>query len=188
MEGCVATDNFIPDVLSIDENQNILYYATLNQLIGVNLNNSNQNTTNTYINHYINKTQTIKLGQYYLQTNIAGISNIFSDFNNNKLYYTQSTKLFLLQQNVGKVLFDFSTVFSKSTGSYLFDGACFDPISQLLHGAYFNNEPVTVKTVSYFTFDMNAQKVLFSYSVSQSDQLYNYARMGWICFEVGDDQ
>jgi len=82
------------------------------------------------------------------------------------------------------LVFDFSTVFSKAVGSFLYYGASFDPISQLIHGAYFNNEKIIVQTVSYFTFDLKAKKVLYSYTASSNNEMFNYARMGWLCLEV----
>jgi len=161
LEACIASDKYSNNVLSFDETHNVLYFATANQLIGVNLNNS----------------------QYFLQANVPTVQNVWSDYVNDRLYYTQGTSLFQYEKSGGRLVFDFSTVFSKTVGSFILTGASFDPKSQLMHGAYVNND-ATGQTLSYFSFEIHSKKLLYQYKAGPTDPMFNYVRMGWICEDV----
>jgi len=162
MEACVGSENFIRGVVALDEYQNIFYYASVSQLIGVNLNNS----------------------AYVLQFNAAGVANIFSDYVNDRLWFSQGPVLFLLSKQVPSKYFDFSTVFSNSVGSALMSGAVFDEQNQLLHGAYLNNDGNP--SITYFTLDVARKSILLQTTVPQDHGsiLFNYVKMGWICQDV----
>ena len=135
----------------MDENQNILYYATLNFFQAYDLNNSSP----------------------LYQITLPRTTNIY--VGSNTVWVTVGTYLGQIQNREFVPKADLSKIVSP-TGTIL-KGAVFDEESAIMSGAFGQ----AGQTPTIFMLALDNFKLISKYQPKEGDSLSNFNRMGWFC-------